>query len=136
MKHIFIKVSLIVLCIIGIASMAESKVHAYNQKESKFFSLTEDKEELYEDFLTVLLAPQLDKAIEGYYGKTKKYSESKIIDIKRAEKESGYFTVTFQVKTFDDNNLIGLENISISNDGGEIEVTNFIHEDVPVKTSR
>jgi len=135
-KHILIKVSLIFLCIIGMPSITESTVHAYNLKEVKCFSSTEDKEKLYEDFLTILLAPHLDNAVESYYGKTKKYNEAKIIDIKRVEKESYYFTVTFQVKTFDDNNLIGVENITIRNDDGEIEVVNFIHQDVPAKASK
>jgi hypothetical protein len=135
-KHILIRVSLVFLCIIGISNINGYSVYAANLKEVNSFSSIEDKEELYEDFLTILLAPHLDNAIESYYGKTKKYSEAKIIDIKRVEKEAYYFTVTFQVKTFDDNNLIGVENITIRNDDGEIEVMNFIHQDVPVKTNR
>jgi hypothetical protein len=117
-------------------NIAGLNVYAYNIKEENSLSAREDKEKLYEDFLTVLLAPHLDSAIESYYGKTKKYSEAKIIDIKPVEKEPYYSTVTFQVKTFDDNNLIGVENITIRNDDGKIEVVNFIHQDVPVKTSR
>lgn len=136
MKQILIKISLTFLCIIGISNMTGASVYAYNIKEANSLSATEDKEKLYEDFLTILLAPHLDDAIESYYGKSKKYNEVKIIDIKRVEKESYYFTVTFQVKTFDDSNLIGVENITIRNDDGKIDVVNFIHQDVPVKTSR
>lgn len=136
MKQILIKISLTFLCIIGISNITGSSVYAYNIKEANSLNVAENKEKLYEDFLTILLAPHLDNAIESYYGKTKKYSEAKIIDIKRVEKESYYFTVTFQVKTFDDSNLIGVENITIKNDDGEIEVINFIHQDVPVKASR
>jgi hypothetical protein len=135
-KQILVKVSLTFLCIIGISNITGSSVYAYNIKEAKSLNVAENKEKLYEDFLTILLAPHLDNAIESYYGKTKKYNEAKIIDIKRVEKESYYFTVTFQVKTFDDSNLIGVENITIKNDDGEIDVVNFIHQDVPVKTSR
>lgn len=136
MKNILIKIGLIFLCIMGMFSIARSNVYAYNIKEGNYSGTTQDKEKLYEDFLTILLAPHLDSAIESYYGKTKKYSEAKIIDIKPVEKESYCFTATFQVKTFDDNNLIGVENITVKNDNGEIEVLNFIHQDVPVKTSR
>lgn len=136
MKNILIKIGLIFLCIMGVFSIATSNVYAYNIKEGNYSGTTEDKEKLYEDFLTILLAPHLDSAIESYYGKTKKYSEAKIIDIKPVEKEAYCFNVTFQVKTFDDNNLIGVENITVRNDNGEIEVLNFIHQDVPVKTSR
>lgn len=136
MKRKLIKISLIFLCIIGTPIITGSSVYAYNIKDAKYISTTEDKEKLYEDFLTILLAPHLDNAIESYYGKAKKYSEAKIIDIKRVENESYYFTVTFQVKTFDNNNLIGVENITIRNDDGEIEVINFIHQDVPVKASK
>jgi hypothetical protein len=135
-KHILIKISLTFLCIIGIPNITGCSVYAYNIKEANSLNVAENKEKLYEDFLTILLAPHLDNAIESYYGKSKKYNEAKIIDIKRVEKESYYFTVTFQVKTFDDSNLIGVENITIKNDDGEIEVVNFIHQDVPVKTSR
>ncbi|KZL90780.1 DUF3888 domain-containing protein [Clostridium magnum] len=136
MKRILIKFILVFMCITSISNITGYSVCAANLKEANSFSFTEDKEELYEDFLTILLSPYLDNAIESYYGKTKKYSEAKIINIKRVEEQSYYFTVTFQVKTFDDNNLIGVENITMRNDDGEIEVINFIHQDVPVKASR
>lgn len=137
MKQILIKISLTFLCIIGISNITGTNVYAYNIKETKHLSSEENKEKLYEDFLTILLAPHLDDAIESYYGKSKKYNDVKVVDIKRVEKESYYFDVTFQVKTFEDSSKpIGIETITIRNDDGEIDVVNFIHQDVPVKTSK
>ena len=137
MKRLLIKVGLILLCITCITNIKTIDAHACNIKQINYSNPVESKEKLYEDFLSILLTPYLDNAIESYYGRPKNYNEIKVIDIKRVEKGSYFFDVTLQVKTLDDaKNPTGLEIITIRNDEGDIDVVNYKHEDVPVKTSK
>lgn len=136
MKKKIIKVSLLFFCVISIFNSMTFTVHAYDNKSICCLNAEESKEKLYEDLLSALLFQHIDYAIENYYGKPKQFTNPKILEIKRLEKDSYYFEATIQVETFD-----GLKKsnpstdvITIRNDDGDIEVTKFEHKDTVIKS--
>lgn len=136
MKKKITKVFLLFFCIISIFNSIVFTVHAYDNKSICYLNAEESKEKLYEDLLSALLFQHIDYAIESYYGKPKQFSNPKILEIKRLEKDSYYFEATIQVETFDKLKKSDrfTDVITIRNDDGDVEVTKFEHKDTAIKS--
>lgn len=136
MKKKIIKVFLLFFSLIIIFNGMTFPVHALENKSICYLNAEESKEKLYEDLLSALLFQHIDYAIESYYGKSKQFSNPKILEIKRLEKDSYYFEATIQVETFDESKKSNsaTDVITIRNDDGDIEVTKFEHKDTVIKS--
>jgi len=87
------------------------------------------KEAMYKRFILSVLNPYIYEAISKYYGESRQFMDSGILDIKATQ---GGYKIKVRVKTFvgSHNPPYGLDTMAIVKDNSGIHIQDFQHEEI------